>query len=193
MSYSKWHFYVFDAKKCSCDPPIKNFPIFALDPTRPYLDWQPKAILTSQPIYDPFKCDFEWRPKCKIGLNVNLPKNRQAEKNSNVPLDALMCPLPIINDIEPLSSTLHGANTHFIHHPSNVENYSIGHKSETGEPKKKKVHPSYIFIHLSANFGVKIQNTHCYRNWATFSTSHQSALNGPGNNPGWHTQKSKIG
>ena len=81
VSYFKWHFYVFDAKKCSCDPPIKNFPVFALDPIRPCLDWQLRAILTSQPIYDPFKCDFEWRPKCKIGLNVNLPKNCQAEKN----------------------------------------------------------------------------------------------------------------
>ena len=39
VSYSKWHFYVFDPKKCSCDPPIKNFPVFALDPIRPYLDW----------------------------------------------------------------------------------------------------------------------------------------------------------
>ena len=28
------------------------------------------------------------------------------------------------------------------------------------QKKKKKVHPSYIFLHLSANFGVKIQNTH---------------------------------
>ena len=25
VSYHKWHFYVFDPKKCSCDPPIKNF------------------------------------------------------------------------------------------------------------------------------------------------------------------------
>ena len=41
-------------------------------------------------------------------------------------------------DSEPLSSTLHGVNACFIHHPSNVENYSIGHKSETDEPKPKK-------------------------------------------------------
>ena len=27
MSYHKWHFYVFDPKKCSCDPPIKKFSI----------------------------------------------------------------------------------------------------------------------------------------------------------------------
>ena len=49
-----------------------------------------------------------------------------------------MCHLQIINDIEPLSLTIHGVNSHFIHHPSNVENYSIGHKSETAQPKKKK-------------------------------------------------------
>ena len=34
--------------------------------------------------------------------------------------------------------TVHGVNACFIHHPSNVENYSIGHKSETGETQKKK-------------------------------------------------------
>ena len=32
-----------------------------------------------------------------------------------------MCPLQIITDIEPLSSTLHGFIGHFIHHPSNVK------------------------------------------------------------------------
>ena len=101
------------------------------------------------------------------------------KKISNVPLDALMCPLQIINDIESLSLTLHGVNTCFIHHPSNVENYSIGHKSETGQPKK--VHQIHIFIHLSADFGLKIQNTQCYRSRLNFSTSGKWALNGPAN------------
>ena len=32
-----------------------------------------------------------------------------------------MCPLQITNDIEPLSSTIHGLIGHFIHHPSNVK------------------------------------------------------------------------
>ena len=49
-----------------------------------------------------------------------------------------MCPLQIINDIKALSLTLHGVNTCFIHHRSNVKNYSIGHKSETDQPKPKK-------------------------------------------------------
>ena len=72
-----------------------------------------------------------------------------------------MCPLQIINDIEYLSLTLHGVNGTFIHHPSNGKNYSNGHKSEKSQPnqKKKKVHPSYIFLHLSANLWLKIQST----------------------------------
>ena len=87
-------------------------------------------------------------------------------------------------DIEPLSSTLHGVNTCFIHHPSNVENYSISHKSETSQPKKKKiVGRENIFLHLYTGFGVKIQNIQHYRNLATFLTSWQSALNGPANSP----------
>ena len=39
-------------------------------------------------------------------------------------------------DIEPLSLTIDSVNARFIHHPSNVENYLIGHKLETGQPKK---------------------------------------------------------
>ena len=71
-----------------------------------------------------------------------------------------MCPLQIINDIEPLSSTLHGVNACFIHHLSNVKNYSIGHKSETDRPKQKKNSVlENIFLHLYTCFGVKIQNT----------------------------------
>ena len=37
----------FWPKKCSCDPPIKKFPIFALDSIRPYLDWALTGFLTS--------------------------------------------------------------------------------------------------------------------------------------------------
>ena len=81
-----------------------------------------------------------------------------------------MCPLQIVNESEPLSLTLHGVNTCFIHHPSNVKNYSIGHKSETNRPKprKKIVILDNIFLHPSANFEVKIQNIHHYRSRLTF-------------------------
>ena len=72
---------------------------------------------------------------------------------------------------KPLSLTLHGVNACFIHHPSNVTNYSISHKSETGQPKKKKkkgaseLHIFYTFLPI---LGSKIQNTHRYRNWGNF-------------------------
>ena len=80
-----------------------------------------------------------------------------------------MYPLQIINDSEPLSSTLHGVNTHLIQHPSNVENYLIGHKSETDRPKKKKDHVlENIFLHLYACFGVKIQNTNGRKSLCNF-------------------------
>ena len=56
-----------------------------------------------------------------------------------------MYPLQIINNIEPLSLTLHDVNAHVIHHPSNVKNYLIGHKSETSKPKIKGVSKLHIF------------------------------------------------
>ena len=123
----------------SCDPPIKNFPVFALDPSRPYLDWALRGFLTSKSIYDPFKFDLKWRSKSKIWLKCQFAIEPSTSKKIwNVPLDALMCPLQIINDIEPVLSTLHGVNACFIHYPSNVKNYSISHKSETDRPKQKK-------------------------------------------------------
>ena len=47
--------------------------------------------------------------------------------------------------------------------------------------QKKKVGQENIFLDRYTGFGVKIQNTHRYRNLATFLTSWQSALNGPAN------------
>ena len=72
-----------------------------------------------------------------------------------------MCSLQIINDIEPLSLTIHGVNARFIHHPSNVKNYSIGPMSETDHPKQKQKNGvlENIFLHLYTGFGLKIQNT----------------------------------
>ena len=104
------------------------------------------------------------------------------KKNLNVPLDALMCPLQIINDIEPLSLTLYGVNACFIHHPSNVKNYSIGHKSETDRPKQKKWSPGeYIFTPLYLFWGqifkIQMAENHCL----TFWTSVKLTLNSPAN------------
>ena len=72
-----------------------------------------------------------------------------------------MYPLQIINDIEPLSLTVHGANASFIHHPSNVKNYSISHKSETNWPKQKQKNGilENIFLHLYTGFWLEIKNT----------------------------------
>ena len=89
----------------------------------------------------------------------------------NVLLDALICSLQIINDIEALSLSLHGVNACFIHHPSNVNNYSIGHKLETDWPKPKKkniVLRIYIYLQLYTSFGVKIQNTSVQKSQMNF-------------------------
>ena len=58
----------------SCDSLDKKFLVFALDPTRPCLDWQLSRFLTSQPINEPFKIDLKWRPKWKIWLKSQFAK-----------------------------------------------------------------------------------------------------------------------
>ena len=95
-----------------------------------------------------------------------------------------MCPLQIINDIEPLSLTLHGVNARFIHHPSNVENYSIGPKLETDRPKQKKIASWRIYFNtfiLVLNLKIKIQMAENLR--VTFLTSVKLTLNGLPNSP----------
>ena len=123
--------------------------------------------LSSEKIFDllthlwPFQIWLEMKTKVQNWTKMLICyRTINHKKNWNVPLDALMCPLQIINDIEALSLTLHGVNTHFIHHPSNVEKYSIWHKSVTDLPKQKRNGSlENIFLHLYTGFGVKIQNT----------------------------------
>ena len=95
----------------------------------------------------------------------------------NAPLDGLMCPKQIINwHWTPIiSSTLHGVNACFIHCPSNVENYSIGHKLKTGQPKKGVF--EFIFFYTSKFLAqnLKYPSLQKFRNFSTFA---QSALNG---------------
>ena len=68
----------FEPKKVhvfhSCDSLDKKFLVFALDPTRPCLDWQLSRFLTSQLINEPFKFDLKWRPKWKIWLKSQFAK-----------------------------------------------------------------------------------------------------------------------
>ena len=123
--------------------------------------------LTINTIFDllthlrPFQIRLEMKTKEQNWTKMSIcHRTVNHKKIWNVPLDALICLLQIINDIEPLSLTIHGVNARFIHHPSNVKNYSIGHKSETDRPKKKKKDLWRIyFLHLYTGFGVKIQNT----------------------------------
>ena len=96
-----------------------------------------------------------------------------------------MCPLQITNrHLTPIIDPSWGKRDIYPP-PVQCQNYSNGHKSETGQPnqKKKIIHPSYIFLHLSAKNFLKIQNTHRYSCQLTFLTSGQSALNGPPNGP----------
>ena len=94
-----------------------------------------------------------------------------------------MCPLQIINYIEPLSSTLHGVNAHFSHHPSNVENYSIGHKSETDRPKQKKIvfwriHFYTSILILGLKFKIQMAENHCVTFWTSVESTLNSLANG---------------
>ena len=122
----------------------------------------PERIFDLLTHLQPFQIWVEMKTKVQNWTKMSICHRTVSHKKIwNVPLDALICPLQIINDIEPLSLTLHGLNACFIHHPSSVENYSIGHKSETDWPKQKqkKCILENIFLHLYACFGVKIQNT----------------------------------
>ena len=68
----------FEPKKVhvfySCDSLDKKFLVFALDPTRPCLDWQLSRFLTSQPINKPFKNYLKWRPNWKMWLKSQFVK-----------------------------------------------------------------------------------------------------------------------
>ena len=176
-------FFIFGPKKvhifCSCDPPGKNVPVFTLESDRPCLDWQLIWFLTSWPIYNPFKSQPKCRKKCKIWRwHQFYHRTVNCRKICNAQLDAPMCPLQIINDIESLSSSL-------IHHLSNVENYSIAHKSETDWPKQNKKNRilENIFLHLYTGFRLKNQNTNGRKLLSNFLDIVKSTLNGPANSP----------
>ena len=125
------------------------------------------------------------KTKCKIWLKCQFSHTTvNHRKILNAPLDALMCPLQIINDIEPLSLTLHGVNACFIHHPSNVENYSISHKSETDRPKpKKKSYSGQPILTPFCQFFGQNSKYPILQKPANFSTCRKLALKGPANGP----------
>ena len=59
--------------------------------------------------------------------------------------------------------------------------------------QKKKVILDNLFLHISANFEVKIQNTQHYRSRLTFWHLENWHLMAQQMAPRWDTQKSKIG
>ena len=59
--------------------------------------------------------------------------------------------------------------------------------------QKKKVILDNLFLHISANFEVKIQNTQRYRSQLTFRHLENRHLTAQQTAPRWDTQKSKIG
>ena len=70
-----------------------------------------------------------------------------------------MCPLHIINDIEPLSLTIHGLIGCFIHNPSNVKITQVAISWKLIDQIKKKNIFNYIFLHLDQHLWLKNQNT----------------------------------
>ena len=96
------------------------------------------------------------------------------------------------SDMEPLSSTLHGVNTHFIHHLSNVENYLISHKLETRQPKKRCIQVTYFYTFLQI-FGLKLKIPIAKEIWWIFWNLANWHLMAQQTAHRWHIQKSKIG
>ena len=81
-----------------------------------------------------------------------------------------MCSLQITNDIESLSSTIHGLIRCFIHHPSNVKitRAAISRKPIDQINFKKKNIFNYIFLHVDKHLWLKNQNTNGRKSPANF-------------------------
>ena len=82
---SKMALLCFGPKKVhvfrSCDPLIKNVPIFALDNIRPYLDWALRGFLTSQSIYDPLQIWLEMKSKVQNLTKMSICHRTINHKN----------------------------------------------------------------------------------------------------------------
>ena len=75
---------------------------------------------------------------------------------------------------------------------SKITQSAISRKPINQNPPKKVILDN-LFLHLSANFEVKIQNTQRYRSWLTFQHLENRHLTAQQMAPRWDTQKSKIG
>ena len=76
---------------------------------------------------------------------------------------------------------------------SKITQSAISRKPIDQNQKKKKVILDNLFLHLSANFEVKIQNTQRYRSRLTFRHLENRHLMAQQTAPRWDTQKPKIG
>ena len=98
VSYFKWHFYVFDAKKYSCDPPNIKFSCFCTGS-----HWTMFRLTTDSNFDLPThlwtlsNVTLNEDQSTKLDLMLICQRTVKQKKISNVPLDALTCPLPIIN------------------------------------------------------------------------------------------------
>ena len=64
---------------------------------------------------------------------------------------------------------------------SKITQSAISRKPVNQKKKQKMVCQIHIFVHLSADFGLTIQNTQRYRSRLNFLTSGKLALNSPAN------------
>ena len=102
----------------------------------------------------------------------------------NVPLDSLMCFLQIVNDIEPLTSTLHGVNACFILHPSKwkITPSVISQKPVNQRNFKKMLHWVTYFYTFVQIFGSKFKIMSA-KEIRHFLKSGKLTLNSPANSP----------
>ena len=85
-----------------------------------------------------------------------------------------MCPLQIINDIEPLSSTVYGVNSHlFTTHPMSKITRSAISRKPINQKKKKNGVLENIFLHLYTGFELKNQNTNGRKSSLNFFNIHK--------------------
>ena len=192
VSYPKRHFYPKSAPVTlenffSCFCTGSHWTIFRLSPEKIF------DLLTDlQPIEIPAKL----KTKCKIWLKCQfLHTTINRRKILNAPLDALMCPLQIINWQWTLITDPSWCK-HMLYPPP-IQCRKLLDRPQVGnrwtKTPKKIVILDNIFLHLSANFEVEIQNTQCYRSQLTFWHLENRHLTAQQTAPRWDTQKSKIG
>ena len=141
---------------CSCQPPVKFFPVFTLDPHRPFLDWQLISVLISQPMTLSTQIPIEY--KSDISDITTELSNTIFFKCSNV------------------SSTNHQLTLNPIIDPSCHKwalyppgPYPMSKITQLAISQRKKVHLSHIFCHfLWSIYGSKFKIPIAVEIWGLF-------------------------